>query len=173
MRLVRRQMRRPVMSSSSSDSDSDLEKKMRLVRRQVVMRRPVMSSSSSDSDSDSMSRRRAYMGNRLQRMMPRLDFDPRVEFRVNPRPRRSQDIMKSMTLTLRDAPEEKKVNIEVHKEVLAALEELVKTQDKEGIKRLAAQIKASPSALEHVKQYPSMYKKALGDHYPKFEKYIQ
>ena len=69
--------------------------------------------------------------------------------------------------------EREQLNVELHREVLVRLEELVKAGDKDGIKRLTEQIKRSPSALEHVKQYPSMYKKALGNYYDKFEKYIQ
>jgi hypothetical protein len=141
-----RLVRHVPFENSSSDSDDE---PIRPRRIQIIRsRRPREVSSSSD---DSLPRR-IYMGNRMN------DF-PRRESSLFPREESVED--------------EKKVNVEIHREVLSSLEEMANEGDKDGIKRLAAQINGSLMALEHTKQYPSMYKKALGDHYAMFERYMK
>jgi len=150
MRLVRH----VPFENSSSDSDDE---PIRPRRIQIIRsRRPREVSSSSD---DSLPRR-IYMGNRMN------DF-PRRESSLYPR--------REASLYPREesVADEKKVNVEIHREVLSSLEEMANEGDKDGIKRLAAQINGSLMALEHTKQYPSMYKKALGDHYAMFERYMK
>lgn len=81
------------------------------------------------------------------------------------RERTVEDAIKSLSQSAHPA---QSVNMSIHKEVLNDLEEKAKKNDWSGIKHMISEIKKLPEALKHVKEYPSLYQKALGEHYTKF-----
>jgi hypothetical protein len=79
---------------------------------------------------------------------------------LGPKPRTREDILESLS---RD-----QLDVKIHKKVLDRLEELAKSDDMNSIKDVVELIKKDESAMEHVKDYPSQYRKVLGEMYDSF-----
>jgi hypothetical protein len=78
------------------------------------------------------------------------------------RPRTREEILESLG--------GEKLEVKIHKKVLDKLEELAKSGDMNSIKVVADLIKKDESAVEHVKDYPSQYRKVLGELFDSFMK---
>ena len=79
---------------------------------------------------------------------------------LGPKPRTREDILVSLS---RD-----QLDVKIHKKVLDRLEELAKSDDMNSIKDVVELIKKDESAMEHLKDYPSQYRKVLGEMYDSF-----
>ena len=133
--------------TSESDSDSDFEEELP-ERITAAQARAIINTQSLD---DTIK----YHGNKQVRLQESVV-----------RQRTLDEMYKSLS------KKKSEINLDIHKQVLNHLEELAKAHDLQEIKGVAEMIKKHPFALQHVKDYPSIYRKVLGEYYIDFEKHF-
>ena len=134
-------------SESESDSDSDFEEELPQ-RITAAQARAII-------NTQSLNDTIQYHGNKQVRLQESVVRQKTLD-----------EMYKSLS------KKKSEINLDIHKQVLTHLEELAKARDLQEIKGVAEMIKKHPFALQHVKDYPSLYRKALGEYYIDFSKHF-
>jgi hypothetical protein len=139
-----------------SDYDSDGSRTNRNYRITAAEMRDIMKEVRARINGDTLRDIFKHSGHRSEQI--RLPGDFRAKTR--------EEIYKSLS------SKKPEIDFGIHKQVLDHLKELAEKRDLNEINEVADMIKRHPFALQHVKDYPSQYRKVLGEYFIDFEKHF-